>query len=285
MKNTINSYEIVNYKQEISYNISEQLAQLYWSDCYDKLNKIGLMIIKPEAIYLNKVGLILNILEKHNFELIIAYNKKLTPSQTNEIWKNSWINSSNERILINHKLFSSCDSIILFLRYRKYSKYSTCELLTNLKGPAIPKNRKPWQIRSIIQPINLILNYVHTSDTTGDLLREVGIIFDIKEIIQIFNNIDSNFTSSFDEIDIINMNTNISTYENWIYGILETIINSDINSREKEIMIKQLQNHLQHSENMLSFELLILLSKYEFINWNFSSIVIISNHIKYLTKY
>lgn len=155
------------YKNEIPYRIVRDMVKMYWPNRYnEELVKYGLVLVKPEALITGKTKEIFSILQAEGYELIYYVRKNIGAVQTSEMWKFSWSNSSMEHILINQKLFSMCDSLILILRSKCLRGKSTCEMLTKLKGPAFESKREPYQIRWKIKPINYVLNYVHTSVLT-----------------------------------------------------------------------------------------------------------------------
>ena len=183
------------YKNEIPYRMVCNMIKMYWPHQYkEELRKYGLMLIKPEAIIMGKASEIFSILHSSGYELIYFVRKKIDALRTSEMWKFSWVNSSLEHILVNQKLFSTYDSLILILCLQSSNSKSACQMLTDLKGSAFKSEREPHQIRWKIRPINYMLNYVHTSDDSNDFMREIGILLDWEELLQVFKAIASNHT-------------------------------------------------------------------------------------------
>lgn len=285
MNKTLNDYAEKNnlYQDEISYRMSTCLAQMHWSDKYENvLYRYGMAIIKPEAIMLGKVSDILSIIKTSGFEIVYVSQKKLTDEQTNQMWKFSWINASIERILINQKLFSVCFSIIVVLRYKFNMNMSACEILTELKGSSYPEKRKSHQIRSRIKPINLILNYIHTSDEIADFLREIGILFNWDEMFNIFNLISSNNKISFSYIEQESIYLTELPLNVWLKKICCNTEKIDMDYSCKKYIKNLLQQFRECSNNKLPLDLLQILCKYNLINWDFETIVILSNNIEYM---
>lgn len=271
------------YQDEIDYRISVCSAQMYWSDKYKNvLYRYGLAIIKPEAIMLGKVNNILSIIKTAGFEIVYVSQKKLTEEQTNQMWKYSWKNASIERILINQKLFSVCFSIILILRYKFNLKMSACEILTDLKGPSNPEKRKSYQIRSLIKPLNLILNYIHTSDEIVDFLREIGILFSWDEVVNIYKLISANSIESFYYTEKQPLYISKLSLKAWLKNLYCNIKENDIHYTCIKHIENVLLSHLDSPDYKIPLSLLQILCKYNLINWNFETIVILSNHIEYM---
>lgn len=271
------------YQEEIPFRITLNLAQMYWSEqWYNQLFRIGLLIIKPEAIMLGKVSNILNIISENEFELIYSSHKKLTTEQTSAMWKYGWKNASVERILINQKLFLISNSIILILRYKKPTIFSACEILTDLKGSSLPEMRKPYQIRSQIQPINYILNYVHTSDEIADFLRELGILFDWNELIHIFNLVDLHNTIPLAYTEQVVPEKRQYSLSSWIKTICLRMETSSTIIPNKTYIYDILFKIESYPNYKISLKLLQILCQYNLIIWDFETIVILSNHIEYM---
>lgn len=271
------------YQEEIPFRIAQNLAKMYWSEqWYNKLFKIGLLIIKPEAIMLGKVSKILDIISENEFELIYSSYKKLNIEQTSAMWKFAWRNASVERILINQKLFSLCNSLILILRYKKPTVFSACEMLTDLKGPSLPEMRKPYQIRNQIQPINYILNYVHTSDEIADFLRELGILFDWTELIHIYNLLNLNNSIPFTYIEQEIIEEKQYSLSSWIKKICLRMETSSIVIPNKTYIYNLLYEIESYPNYKISLKLLQILCQYNLLTWNFETIVVLSNHIEYM---
>lgn len=271
------------YKNEVPYKVVKNIAEIYWPYQYmSELHKYGLMLIKPESILLGKTQSIFSILQTSGYELVYFLYKKICPTCTSEMWKFSWINSSLERIFVNQKLLSTYKSLILILCTQKSSKQSACELLTDLKGSANDWERKPYQIREKIRPINYILNYVHTSDDQHDFLRELGILLDSEELIQAFDAMASNRIISYPIVNkpyITNLNF---SFDNWLENISIKIESSFIPVSDKKYIIDSIQMLKKNSNSKITLNFLYFLSRNKLICWNFETFVVISSNINYM---
>lgn len=271
------------YENEIPYRMVCNMVKTYLSNRYkNELRKYGLMLIKPEAIITGKVSEILSILHAAGYELTYFVQKNIGSERTVEMWKYSWLHSSLEHILVHQKLFSMFDSLILILRAQNSGTYSACEMLTDLKGPILESNMKPYQIRWKIKPINYILNYVHTSDDDNDFLREIGILLDWNELIQALDAIASNQIISYPIIEEPTLPQQDYTLDNWLKNICAKIEISNLSISNKENIMKNIQILKDYPGQKITLNFLHILCQYELIEWNFETIVIISNNINYL---
>lgn len=271
------------YENEIPYRMACNMVKMYWSDQYKKeLHKYGLMLIKPEALIMGKTPEIFSILHATGYELIYFVRKNIDATRTSEMWKFSWLNSSLERILVNQKLFSVYDSLILILRSQNFGAKSACEMLTDLKGSAFESKRKPHQIRWKIRPINYILNYIHTSDDSNDFLREIGILLDWDELIQVFEAIASNHIISYPTIEKSASLKQDYTLSNWLNNIYDKIEISNLSTPDKNYIMKNIQILKSYTGQKITLNFLRVLCQYELIKWDFETIVVLSNNINYL---
>lgn len=271
------------YENEIPYRIVKDIAKIYYSHQYmSELQRYGLLLIKPETILLGKTQSIFSILRASEYELVYFLYKKICPTCISEMWRFSWVNSSLERIFVNQKLLSTYKSLILILRTRVLGKKTTCELLTDLKGSANEGERKPYQIREKIKPINYILNYVHTSDDQYDFLRELGILLDWEELIQAFDAMTSNCIIPYPNTDEVYFSRFNFSLDNWLKKIYANMESSLISLSDRKYIINNIKN-LKNSYNpKITLNFLYVLIRNKLICWDFETIVIISNNIAYM---
>lgn len=271
------------YENEIPYRMVCNMIETCWPNQYkEELYKYGLMLIKPEALIMGKTPEIFAILHAAGYELIYFVRKNIGATRTLEMWKFSWKNSSLEHILVNQKLFSMYDSLILILRSRNSDTKSVCEMLTNLKGSAFETKREPYQIRWKIKPINYVLNYVHTSDDSNDFLREIGILLDWDELIQLFKAIISNHTVSYPIIEKCSLPKQDFTLSNWLDNICNRIETSSLSIPAQYYIIETIETLKNSTGQKITLDLLYTLCQYKLIKWDFETIVVLSNNINYL---
>lgn len=275
--------KIILYENEIPYRIACDLAKIHWSNRYEKeLCSYGLMLIRPEAVMMGKASEIFSILQAEGYDLIYIVRKKIDALQVTEMWKFSWLNSSLEQILINQKLFSLSDSFVLILRAQHPIRKSACEMLTELKGSAFESKRKPYQIRWKIKPINYILSDLHTSDGNNDFLREIAILLDWNELIQAFEDMASNHTIPYPTIEELPLLKPDYTLDNWCKNIYAKIKVSNIPPSDRIYIMKNLHILKKHIEHKITLNFLLILCRYGLMEWNFETLVMLSNHINYL---
>lgn len=283
MTNFKDNNKIALYENEIPYRMACDLAKMYWPNQYkNELHKYGLVLIKPEAVIMGKASEIFSILHAEGYELAYFSRKTIDAMRVAEMWKFSWQHSSLEQILVNQKLFSMCESFILILRTQHPFKKSACEMLTELKGSAFESERKPYQIRWKIKPINYILSNLHTSDDCIDFLREIGILLNWNELIQAFEVMAFNNVIAYPIVEKPPMLKSNYTLDNWCDNICAKMKVSNISPSDKSYIVKNIQSLKKHAEHKITLNLLLILCRYELFEWNFETIVMLSNHINYL---
>lgn len=189
--------------------LSEKKSELYCRDLYYELSysiaidvlkdrflktiwSIGLLIIKPEAERLGRIPLILELLSSNGYEIVRTLKTEIAAVQTTEIWKYQWSAASMDRINTNINLMKMEPSYVLILKNPRYAVSQSCPLsmiLTEQKGSADAKFRNESHFRTALKPLNMILNYIHTSDEPMDVIRELGILFDIDRLYEIYSSL------------------------------------------------------------------------------------------------
>lgn len=264
-----------------SLQLTEKILNIFFgSDFCSRLSSYCLMIIKPECIAYNKIQELIEILQQYKFELIYYKQCVLTPAQVFEIWEYSWQTVTCEHIYINQKLYAAGFSIILLLKNNLTIDKSACEFLTDLKGSAYEEQRHDYQIRTKLKPLNISLNFIHTSDTIFDLIYEMGILFSSDEIQSIIQCIKKSNKINYDDLLQFN-NTNI--YANSLSPekcLSEEIKKIQCKYSNKRNIIDELTSILNNN-NLFNMDFILRLEQENILRWNWTWILIISSYIQY----
>ena len=126
------------------------------------------------------------------------------------------------------------------------------------------------------------MNYVHTSDDSNDFLREIGILLDWDELLQAFKAIASNHTISYPSIEALALQGQNYTLDSWLNSICVRIENLTISDFDKEYIMQSILMLKDYTGQKITLNFLHVLCQYELINWDFETIVVLSNHINYL---
>lgn len=279
--------------QDLFYTLSKKTAKSILRDNIECLSKYALIIIKPESLVSNKLEMVISLLKKHNFEIVYYKFMKINASQVIALWENSWNNVSLERVLINQKIYNSYYSLIIILK-NSHSNYQFNELIFNdastyitcLKGSANKAVRDKGTFRDILKPINYIINYIHTSDDTENMLREIGVLFTVDEMFTIFERIKRKLFYSYEIIRkestkfqsySINFDLNEIAINNLLSTFYKELLNNPIsNIPEVKVLINKAIN-----TKLISLELLNIVLDNNIVPWDWNHIIIFSTYIRY----
>ena len=83
------------------------------------------------------------------------------------------------------------ESAIMILRDMNNINRDSCEYLNSLKGNSTDCAGNNEYIRGKLGTINNFLNFIHCADNTAEMIRELILLFDFKEIIELIRIIDN----------------------------------------------------------------------------------------------
>lgn len=175
-----------DFYYELSYSIATEVLR---DRFLEEIMSIGLLIIKPDAEKLGRISLLLGLLHSNGYEILQILETEITAVQTMEMWKYQWSAASIDRINTNINLMKMAPSYVLILKNPRYAVSQNCPLsaiLTEQKGSADEKSRSEQHFRTVLKPLNIILNYIHTSDEPMDIIRELGILFEIDKLYEVY---------------------------------------------------------------------------------------------------
>ena len=113
-------------------------------------------------------------------------------------------------------------------------------------------------------------------------MREIGILLDWEELLQVFKAIASNHTIAYPSIDKPVVPKHDYTLTNWLNNICDRLKISELSTPDKDYIMKEIQILKKYTGEKITLNFLRVLCQYELIQWNFETIVIISNNINYL---
>jgi len=181
------------YRQDFYYEMSISCAlDILQDNVLPCLSNIALLIIKPDAEAMGRIPLIIQLLSSSGYEIAYMRELHITHTQTTELWKYQWSAASIDRIIVNEKLMEMGHSFLLILKNRQYTasiNHPLSAFLTKQKGSADAELRSAEHFRSVLKPLNIILNYIHTADEPADVVRELGILLSADELLNMYKGI------------------------------------------------------------------------------------------------
>lgn len=244
-----------SYFRDSLYYISEASGS---NKIIEVMSRYSFLILKPDAISARKAEVIINDIRSRGFDIVFCEKIMFNKFSVREIWKYELNTATIDRIRLFDIFLSSGDSLFIFLYFNGINDEfnDASKILTKAKGNSISNIRKTDSIRYKANAKDGILTFIHTPDTTLDLIREIGIILDVKSIFKIFGKRD--LISSFDLNQLINFlyrNTNEHKLD-YIYS--HEKLNRYFNGKIPET--NMLLRHHINSDKNLHWDIIVFLN-------------------------
>lgn len=151
------------------------------------LDKIGLILLKPDAIVSGKGPSIVSFIRRQDISVVDAI-PICSPKefQFEELYKfNLTLRNSHNQIgswWLNRKVYTMGPSLLLLVRDDGGTGTTIFGKIQSFKGSSDPHKAKPGQIRHEFKGTNMALNLVHTSDNLFSLVREYLIFSSLERL-------------------------------------------------------------------------------------------------------
>jgi hypothetical protein len=155
------------------------------------LHRVTMLAMKPDAIVGRRSRPALNYLLEHGFRPLTARATTLDRHAMREIWRYDWNVYTSDRLNFSSLWYISTP-MLFFMLVDSTAGPGTVPAsvrLGSLKGLADPARRNPAHLRTRLEPPNRILNFVHVTDEPADLVREVGILWDRPQRLELWSEI------------------------------------------------------------------------------------------------
>lgn len=182
-----------------SLTVSPQKRELFTEDLYFRecwadvddvlghsaggmLGELALLSFKCDGIAARRGRRTLEYLDENGFRVVGFAGIRQNRHSMRELWRYNWHVYTTDRLALMTLMHSVSDSLMLLLRDERYDGVVPGSVrLAALKGSADPWNRGPQHLRSVLEPPNRIINFVHVADEPADIVRETGILLDRAE--------------------------------------------------------------------------------------------------------
>jgi nucleoside diphosphate kinase len=154
---------------------------LQYRDHRNWLEKYTFMLLKPDAFPPRAMFKIVCELAARGFEVVDAVTPILNRLQIRELWRYEYNIATVQRYPLLDMFLGCGPSVLLVLRDR-HKRGVASERLTRMKGPSDPKERPADSIRASVRAAGGTLNFMHTPDTSIDLIRELGVLLPNNEL-------------------------------------------------------------------------------------------------------
>lgn len=162
-----------------------------WSDALDvfgapaaagALAPLGLLSFKCDGMAARRADRTLRYLADQGFSILGSSRIRHNRHSMRELWRYNWHVYTTDRLALMTLMHSVSESLLLIVRDDRYDPEVPGSVrLADLKGSADPEARGPEHLRTVLDPPNKIINFVHVADEPADIVREVGIFLDRPE--------------------------------------------------------------------------------------------------------
>ncbi|KUL39702.1 nucleoside-diphosphate kinase [Streptomyces regalis] len=143
------------------------------------LRDTALLMVKPDGLAAGKLPPVLEYLTEHGFTPVAVREFRFQPFHWRELWRYQLTSATLDRLAVNESLLGAGPALFLLLRGEPGHELPGTVRLSTLKGSATLEAQKPGTLRSLLGQPNRVLSYVHVADEPADLLRELGLLFDV----------------------------------------------------------------------------------------------------------
>ncbi|WP_106399118.1 AfsA-related hotdog domain-containing protein [Actinocorallia populi] len=150
------------------------------SDPWTLLDRHAMLLLTPAAVAGRRLEAALEWLLEQDAVVVAAEPVTLDRHSTRAMWWYRWNAATRRRRELTEALARAGDSLLLAVRLPEAPVPATLRL-NDLKGPADPARREPWQLRHRLDDGGSPVDLVHTADEPADLVREFGILLDRRD--------------------------------------------------------------------------------------------------------
>lgn len=178
-----------SYFRECWDDLDHQLA----TDAASFLAPLAQLSFKPDAVVGRRLRPTLAYLAEHGFTPLGGFASLHNRHSMRELWRYNWHIYTTDRLQLCNLIYQSTPTLSLFLRdERNDDRLPGAARLSSLRGSSYEEQREPHQLRTLLEPPNKILNFVHVADEPADIVRELGIFFDRDARRRIFRDLARN---------------------------------------------------------------------------------------------
>lgn len=162
----------------------------------------SLLVVKPDAIVGRRVEQVVEWLMISGYAVVGAKVLRFNRHMIRAMWGYHWNAMTEEHKLVVDKLMLSGDALALIVRAsaREQTGIPATVMLSGQKGSASPQSRTPGQLRYKVAFKLQLLNAVHSPDEPADLVRELAVLFEREERLQLLQDVVSGVEMSPEQL-------------------------------------------------------------------------------------
>ncbi|WP_369148954.1 hypothetical protein [Streptomyces sp. R44] len=137
----------------------------------------ALVVFKPDSLITGQALRLLALLTEGGFTPTAFRTGNISSLTQRALWRRQFGYSSPERIALTERYFALGPSVVALFRATTNGDTLPASVrLTELKGSTHPERRGPHHWRSVLTPVNRLLNLFHAADEPADVLREAAVL-------------------------------------------------------------------------------------------------------------
>jgi len=149
----------------------------------ERLWALGSVLFKADTVLRGNGVRGIRFLQDHGYEIRAVREVAFSERRVEQFWHYSLGRLSRERVDLLKRLQTISPSLYLIVESRGEGGCLPCSLrVTELKGQVELARRHTGSLRFAMgDPQSAFFNFVHTADEPSDLIRELGLLFDVTQ--------------------------------------------------------------------------------------------------------
>lgn len=151
------------------------------------ISKFASIIIKPESFFEGKGTEIVNYYKDNDFIPVYYKFLDINKYMLRAIWMYQLNAATLDRLNLLDEWSNQSKMLhILLLCTKDILTPATVEV-TNLRGSSNIDKHKPHELRSQLGQVIPMINYLHSADEPADMIRDIGILYSKKDILNLIS--------------------------------------------------------------------------------------------------
>jgi hypothetical protein len=152
------------------------MADVFGAEALDVVGGLALLSFKPEAVPGRRMAATLSFVLEHGLVPVAAAEVRHTRHSMRELWRYDWDIHPVDRMMLATTMHAATSAPLWLLRDAKpVDGVPAAVRLRDLRGAAAKDERRPHELRAVLDPPNQIINFVHVADEPADVVRELAI--------------------------------------------------------------------------------------------------------------
>ncbi|WP_327306677.1 nucleoside-diphosphate kinase [Streptomyces sp. NBC_01298] len=164
------------------YSLEQYFRESCWTFGGDLPRMLGitLCMLKAEATAGRRLRPAVQALAGAGFRPVDVVVFRHGRQTIREVWRHHFNIATRDRVEAMDLILPTADTVCLVLRDTEWQpgRMPAAIRLNSLKGPADPDQRHPEHLRHQLGVVNGLFNFMHCSDETIDVFREIAVLCD-----------------------------------------------------------------------------------------------------------